>query len=106
MPTVSAGSGASLTDIYYELRGDTASCSGRESDFNTHVSILMIMGFGATLDCWEPQLDGLLNHQASPGASVRACLLDNRGVGRSGSPKARQAYTTTIMADDCIAVLV
>ena len=45
--------------------------------------------------------------QASPGgASVRACLLDNRGVGRSGSPKARQAYTTTIMADDCIAVLV
>ena len=45
--------------------------------------------------------------QANPGgASVRACLLDNRGVGRSGSPKARQAYTTAIMADDCIAVLV
>ncbi|DBB18870.1 TPA: hypothetical protein ACH3X3_000457 [Trebouxia sp. C0006] len=107
MPTVSAGSGASLTDIYYEVRGDTASSSGRESDFNTPVSILMIMGFGATLDCWEPQLDGLLTHQASPGgASVRACLLDNRGVGRSGCPKARQAYTTTIMADDCIAVLV
>ena len=29
MPTVSAGSGASLTDIYYEVRGDTASSSGR-----------------------------------------------------------------------------
>ncbi|KAA6424663.1 MAG: hypothetical protein FRX49_05330, partial [Trebouxia sp. A1-2] len=89
MPTVSAGSGDSLTEIYYEVRGDTASSS-----------------FGATLDCWEPQLDGLLNHQASPGGvSVSACLLDNRGVGRSGSPKARQAYTTTIMAEDCIAVL-
>ena len=76
MPTVSAGSGASLTDIYYEVRGDTASSSGRctrvytlathsqgvfrgatilrfsnqetchfrESDINTQVSILMIMG--------------------------------------------------------------
>lgn len=42
----------------------------------------------------------------APGAVVRICLLDNRGVGRSSSPASRQAYSTSIMADDCIAVLV
>ena len=39
-------------------------------------------------------------------APVKVCMLDNRGVGRSSSPTLRQAYSTSIMADDCIAVLV
>ncbi|KAL3134650.1 hypothetical protein ABBQ32_007659 [Trebouxia sp. C0010 RCD-2024] len=106
MPTIASGSGTCAADIYYEVRGDTPSTSNREPHNSTEVNILMIMGFGATLDCWEPQLDGLLRPEAkAPGACVRVCLLDNRGVGRSSSPTLRQAYSTSIMADDCIAVL-
>jgi hypothetical protein len=33
-------------------------------------------------------------------------MLDNRGVGRSGCPQAKAAYTTTIMATDVLLLLV
>lgn len=111
MSLVSVGSGASSAEIYYEVHEIRACTSGREQlarddELQSCVEVLMIMGFGATLDCWEPQLDGLLNHQGNANqTTIRVCLLDNRGVGRSSSPKARQAYTTSIMAEDCITVL-
>lgn len=43
-----------------------------------------------------------------PGGPPRArvLLLDNRGVGRSASPKSRAAYSTTAMATDVISLLV
>lgn len=104
MPTVSSGSGASAADVFYEVRSNAASISGRDADLAPGIDILMIMGFGATMDCWEPQLDGLLRHPGDE-VPVRVCLLDNRGVGRSSSPKPRTAYTTSRMADDCITIL-
>lgn len=34
------------------------------------------------------------------------CILDNRGVGNSSSPVKQQAYSTTLMAQDALAVMV
>lgn len=34
------------------------------------------------------------------------CIMDNRGVGNSSSPVNPQAYSTTIMAQDALAVMV
>lgn len=69
--------------------------------------VVLIMGFGATSGCWAPQLDELLGSK-QPGGPPRArvLLLDNRGVGRSGSPESKRAYTTSIMATDIICLLV
>ena len=61
-------------------------------------------GFGATHQCWEPQLDRLLQmDQPSP---TRCLLMDNRGVGRSGSPSRKSAYHTAVMAADVFALMV
>ena len=66
------------------------------------------MGFGATHDCWKPQLnDGFLSGRH--GSSVPKCrvlMMDNRGVGSSDSPEKTSEYTTTIMANDVIGLLV
>ena len=61
-------------------------------------------GFGATYQCWEPQLDRLL-HKDQP-APTRCLLMDNRGVGKSGSPSRKSAYRTTVMAADVLALMV
>jgi pimeloyl-ACP methyl ester carboxylesterase len=34
------------------------------------------------------------------------CLLDNRGVGDSSAPQRKDAYSTTAMAQDVLAVMV
>ncbi|KAL6766982.1 hypothetical protein ACKKBG_A38120 [Auxenochlorella protothecoides x Auxenochlorella symbiontica] len=56
------------------------------------------MGFAASHITWAPQLAGLLSE---------GCLvcLDNRGVGASDAPQHPSAYSTTLMAEDCMAVL-
>lgn len=61
-------------------------------------------GFGATLQCWEPQLEQLL--QPRRGGLTRVLLMDNRGVGRSGSPEDKRQYTTSLMAQDVLGILV
>jgi pimeloyl-ACP methyl ester carboxylesterase len=58
--------------------------------------VLLIMGLGATLDPWYRLWPSL-------SASHRAVLLDNRGVGRTGTPE--PPYSIPQMADDAIAVL-
>lgn len=54
------------------------------------------------------QFGGILwgTQAASNEVPLKICLMDNRGVGRSSSPRARTAYSTTIMAADCIALMV
>ena len=66
----------------------------------------MIMGFACTLGGWTPQLDELLAEDAQGRAAARVLLLDNRGVGRSSIPCRRSAYSTTVMAQDVLAVMV
>ena len=61
-------------------------------------------GFGATLQCWEPQLEQLL--QPRQEGLTRVLLMDNRGVGRSASPQDRAQYTTSLMAQDILGILV
>jgi len=64
-------------------------------------------GFAAAHACWLPQLDAMLKparHGALP--PVRIMVLDNRGVGRSSAPDKMAAYSTSIMADDVLAVMV
>lgn len=65
---------------------------------------LCCLGFGATLQCWEPQLDRLL--QPDQPRPTRCLLLDNRGVGRSGSPARKSAYHTATMAEDILLLMV
>ena len=64
-------------------------------------------GFAAAHACWLPQLDAMLK-PAKPGdlPPVRIMVLDNRGVGRSSAPAKLRAYSTSIMADDVLAVMV
>lgn len=80
-------------------------CSTSYSD---RPDVVLIMGFAATHGCWEPQLqEGLLRpRHANTWPRSRVLLIDNRGVGRSGSPEHKHAYTTTIMAKDVLGLLV
>jgi hypothetical protein len=48
-------------------------------------------------------LTGMLHVQVLP---VRLCLLDNRGIGQSGVPRDKNLYSTRIMADDVILLMV
>ena len=63
-------------------------------------------GFACTLGCWGPQLDDLLRAGEKGRPAVRALVLDNRGVGRSSARLRRRAYSTTLMAQDILALLV
>ena len=63
-------------------------------------------GFACTLGCWAPQLDDLLRAGEEERPPVRVLVLDNRGVGRSSARLRRRAYSTVLMAQDIIAILV
>lgn len=64
--------------------------------------LVFIMGMGATSGCWGPQVDAL----AKAGVRAQALLLDNRGVGKSGTPRSKKAYSTQTMARDVLACMV
>lgn len=64
--------------------------------------LVFIMGMGATSGCWGPQVDAL----AKAGVRAQALLLDNRGVGKSGTPRSKKAYSTKTMARDVLACMV
>jgi len=64
--------------------------------------LVFIMGMGATSGCWGPQVDAL----ARAGVRAQALLLDNRGVGKSGTPKSKKSYSTATMARDVLACMV
>ena len=64
--------------------------------------LVFIMGMGATSGCWGPQVDAL----AKSGVRAQALLLDNRGVGKSGSPRSKKSYSTQTMARDVLACMV
>ena len=64
--------------------------------------LVFIMGMGATSGCWGPQVDAL----AKSGVRAQALLLDNRGVGKSGSPRSKKSYSTTTLARDVLACMV
>ena len=51
----------------------------------------------------QQQQQGGGHQRASP---MLVCILDNRGVGRSGSPTQWRGYTTTTMAQDVLRVMV
>jgi pimeloyl-ACP methyl ester carboxylesterase len=63
--------------------------------------VLLIMGVAAASRAWAPQFtlfDG--------SSSARQCIaVDNRGIGRSGSPSRASDYSTEFMARDAIAAL-
>lgn len=101
MPLLQSTAGSESSEIYYEVRSSAgASTSVQEDDWT---NIVLIMGFGATLQCWEPQLDRLLDSEQP--RATRCLLMDNRGVGRSGSPSRKSAYRTTVMAADVLAIM-
>jgi len=55
--------------------------------------LVMIMGFGATLDGWNSQAPFFAKH-------FKVVTFDNRGVGKSDKPNG--PYTTAIMAEDTV----
>ena len=58
--------------------------------------LLLVMGLGADVTAWA-------DHVPAFAPRWRCILVDNRGVGRSGTPPG--PYSTAQMADDCAAVL-
>ncbi|KFM27447.1 Epoxide hydrolase 4 [Auxenochlorella protothecoides] len=81
------------TSIFFNVYGHDRNAHGSPTP-----RALLIMGFAASHITWAPQLAGLLSE---------GCLvcLDNRGVGASDAPQHPSAYSTTLMAEDCMAVL-
>jgi len=71
--------------IYYELAGDTAK-----------PALVLVRGLARSSRYWGPLLPELA-------PAFRLVLLDNRGVGRSDTP--RPPYTCGQLADDVIAVM-
>lgn len=69
--------------IYYQIKG-----SGPP--------LVLLMGFGADGDVWEKHSSVYQQH-------FKCIIIDNRGVGKSGSPKG--PYSTDIMAKDTLAVM-
>ncbi|WOK91364.1 hypothetical protein Cni_G00055 [Canna indica] len=91
--------------------------------------VLLIIGLAGTHESWGPQIKGLTGtlepndeETAAPMVSAEAvggglgeegrgengievCCFDNRGVGRSSVPIKKSEYTTTIMAEDALALL-
>ena len=88
-------------------------CSNKEKQDRNPCSsgrpdVVLIMGFGATHGCWEPQLsEGLLTgRHGGKDPKCRILMMDNRGVGSSGCPEDKRQYTTAIMAQDVLNLLV
>ncbi len=71
------------TKIYYEIRGEGE-------------PLLLIMGFGADGSVWEKHVQAYEQY-------FQCFLIDNRGVGKSDQPKG--PYTSTMMAEDVVAVM-
>ncbi|XP_068665784.1 uncharacterized protein [Aristolochia californica] len=81
--------------------------------------VLFITGLAGTHDSWVPQLKGLVgtdepNEDVRSGCAddlneeedgVEVCSFDNRGMGRSSIPLKKSEYTTTIMAQDALALM-
>lgn len=59
-------------------------------------ALLLINGFGAQAHHWQAQIKAFQAH-------YRVITFDNRGVGRSESPKG--PYSTEMMAEDCCQLL-
>ena len=106
----SSGTGAeSASPSSSSQGGGTSSSSGDEAAAAKPATfrrkrprLVFIMGMGATSGCWGPQVDAL----AKSGVRAQALLLDNRGVGKSGSPRSKKSYSTTTMARDVLACMV
>ncbi|KAK9788003.1 hypothetical protein WJX73_006862 [Symbiochloris irregularis] len=101
MPVLRSTAGPEACEIYYEIR-QSPTAEARFDDRNS-VNVVLIMGFGATHQCWEPQLEQLLSREQT--TPTRCLLMDNRGVGRTGAPASTSAYTTSIMAADVYALM-
>lgn len=111
-PRTAKSSRAHPTDIWYVLHGDVAPRhdDGRASPppLDVRPCVVFVAGLGATANMWCPQVEDMLRPVGGGGgdAPVRVLTLDNRGCGRSGSPRPRAAYSTAVMAADVLAVLV
>jgi len=66
-------------------------------DFGAGDPILMIMGYGGSMDFWSPRLLKLLS------ASHRVILFDNRGMGHSTSSD--QEYSIPLFAEDTLGLM-
>ncbi|KAL6060401.1 AB hydrolase-1 domain-containing protein [Balamuthia mandrillaris] len=75
-------------DLYYEVHG-----AGPQR-------ALWVMGLGTSLRGWKKNIEYFLDNHYN---EFQLCIFDNRGVGRSGSPKRR--YTTKGMAYDALELL-
>ncbi len=72
-------------ELFYDVRGSSE-----------HPTLLMIQGLARTSSHWGELADELAK-------SFRIITFDNRGVGKSGTP--RPPYTTAQMAEDALQVL-
>eukprot|EP00002_Diphylleia_rotans_P000101 TRINITY_DN10054_c0_g1_i1.p1 TRINITY_DN10054_c0_g1~~TRINITY_DN10054_c0_g1_i1.p1 ORF type:complete len:301 (-),score=53.92 TRINITY_DN10054_c0_g1_i1:333-1235(-) len=72
--------------IYYELHG------------YGDIKVVFISGFTMTSEYWAPQLEFFTRQQG-----FQVLTHDNRGCGRSDSPK--HQYTTTMMANDTMQII-
>jgi pimeloyl-ACP methyl ester carboxylesterase len=61
--------------------------------------VLLIHGFPESWYCWRKQIPALAD------AGFRVAALDMRGYGRSGKPKAVDAYRVTELVADCVGVV-
>ncbi|KAF7311615.1 FACT complex subunit SPT16 [Mycena kentingensis (nom. inval.)] len=77
--------------LYYEIHGIS-------DDADVHTRVVFIMGLNSSSFAWSLQAE---HFARLPGYQI--LLLDNRGVGHSGTPKG--PYTTQGMAEDVVVLL-
>ncbi|GAX78259.1 hypothetical protein CEUSTIGMA_g5701.t1 [Chlamydomonas eustigma] len=69
---------------------------------------IMIMGFAAKGEDWQPLIEQFLRASktvAQNDRTLEICVFDNRGIGKSSVPKPKTAYSTEIMAADALGLM-
>ena len=103
--------GAETARIYYEVHGrqggPARQASGAPSSSSSSSSAqphpprqfcILLMGLAAASPAWAPQLPLF-----GGGTNASGLLVDNRGIGRSESPREASCYSTEAMARDALA---
>ncbi|KAF5839574.1 Alpha/Beta hydrolase protein [Dunaliella salina] len=96
--------------IYYEtfiLPDSQITCEEGPLEMEK-VRLVAIQGFAAGADAWQPMLlemKELWGRQADKATVLEVLCIENRGLGKSSSPKKKSQYSTTILAGDVLSVM-
>uniref|UniRef100_A0A7S3QYD1 AB hydrolase-1 domain-containing protein n=2 Tax=Dunaliella tertiolecta TaxID=3047 RepID=A0A7S3QYD1_DUNTE len=99
------------SDIYFEtyvLPQDEPIVPEGCSKAKERVRLVAIQGFAAGAEAWQPlllEMKELWGKQMDQTTVLEVLCIENRGLGKSSSPKKKSQYSTTILARDVLSVM-